>query len=75
MHKNCKKRKRFVDFLIHNLTHEFRQSSDGEMAIVRIYDGAGSEKMVGVGSLPAIETARSGSTSGWTTIDRSRNGE
>ena len=45
------------------------------MAIVRIYDGAGSEKMVGVGSLPAIETARSGSTSGWTTIDRSRNGE
>jgi len=23
MHKNCKKRKRFVDFLIHNLTHEY----------------------------------------------------
>ena len=50
-----------------------QQGSDGE-ALVRIYDGSGFEKMVGVGSLTAIQTARSGSTSGWTSINEYENG-
>lgn len=51
------------------------QSSDGEDALIRIYDGAGTEKMVGVGTLTAVETARSGSTAGWTSISESQDGD
>ncbi|MDC1482360.1 transferrin-binding protein-like solute binding protein [Ascidiaceihabitans sp.] len=50
-----------------------QQSTDG-VALVRNYDGSGSEKMVGFGSVTAIQTARSGSTSGWTSISEYQNG-
>ena len=44
-----------------------QQGSDGG-ALVRIYDGSGSEKMVGLGDLGSIQAALNGSTSGWKSI-------